>query len=212
MIRHIVFDIGGVLADFRIKEFLMEKGLDVSVIRRILKASVMHPYWGKFERGEVTEEETLQAFAASDPEIESELRLAFTDLSGMLVMRDYAIPLVRRLKAAGYGVYYLSNYSKKAYDECAESLGFMPYMDGGLVSFRVGMTKPDPRMFSLFLEQYGLRPKECVFVDDTAENVEAARGLGFTGIQFTSFEQLIDELSKTVPCLPLANGDVDDQA
>ncbi len=70
MIRNIVFDIGGVLADFRMKEFLMEKGLDAPMIRRVLKASVMNPYWGKFERGEATEEETLRAFAAADPEIE----------------------------------------------------------------------------------------------------------------------------------------------
>lgn len=60
MIKNIVFDIGGVLADFRIKEFLMEKGMDGPTIKRILKASVMNPYWGKFERGEVTEEETSE--------------------------------------------------------------------------------------------------------------------------------------------------------
>ena len=193
MIRNVVFDIGGVLADFRIMEFLTEKGLDAPMIRRVLKASVMHPYWGRFERGEVTEEETLQAFAAADPEIENELRLAFTSLQGMLVMRDYAIPLVQQLKKAGYGVYYLPNYSKKAYDECAESLGFMPFMDGGLVSFRAGLTKPDPRIFRCFLDQYALQPEECVFVDDTPENVEAARGLGFTGILFSSLEQLSGE-------------------
>lgn len=195
MIRNVVFDIGGVLADFRIREFLMEKGLNATVIRRVLKACVMNPYWGKFERGEVTEEETLQAFAAADPEIRNEIRLAFANLNGMLVMRDYAIPLVKQLKGAGYGVYYLSNYSKKAYDECGESLGFMPYMDGGIVSFRVGMAKPDARMFGRFLEQYALQPEECLFIDDTAENVEAAKALGFTGIQFTSFEQLTDAFS-----------------
>ena len=104
MIRNIVFDIGGVLADFRIREFLTEKGLDGPTIKRVLKASVLNPYWGKFERGEVTEEETLQAFAAADPGIERELRLAFTNLDGMLVMREYAIPLVQRLKKAGFGV------------------------------------------------------------------------------------------------------------
>ena len=49
--------------------------------------------------------------------------------TGSVVIRDYAIPLVQQLKNAGYGVYYLSNYSKKAYDECGESLAFMPYMD-----------------------------------------------------------------------------------
>ena len=59
MVKNVVFDIGGVLADFRIQEFMMEKGLDASTIKRILKASVMNPYWTKFERGEATEEETV---------------------------------------------------------------------------------------------------------------------------------------------------------
>ena len=196
MIKNIVFDIGGVLADFRIKEFLMEKGLDEPTIRRVLKASVMNPYWGRFERGEVTEEETLRGFAAADPEIEAEIRLAYTDLTGMLIMRDYAIPLVQRLKEAGYGVYYLSNYSRKAYDECAESLAFMPYMDGGIVSFKVGLTKPDPQMFRCFLERFELRAEDCVFVDDTEENVAAARELGFKGIVFQTYDALLAELRK----------------
>ena len=194
MIKNIVFDIGGVLADFRIREFMMEKGLDAPTIRRVLKASVMSPYWGRFERGEITEEETLRGFAEADPEIEREIRLAYTDLRGMLVMRDYAIPLVERLKRAGYGVYYLSNYSKKAYDECAESLAFMPYMDGGIVSFRVGLTKPDPRIFRCFLERFGLRAEECAFIDDTEENVTAARALGFAGIAFRDYDALLAEL------------------
>ena len=50
-IKNVVFDIGGVLADFRFKEVLEEKGLDGPMIKRVLKASVMNPYWGMFERG-----------------------------------------------------------------------------------------------------------------------------------------------------------------
>lgn len=196
MIRNIVFDIGGVLADFRIREFMMDKGLQGPVIKRILQASVMNPFWGKFERGEVTEEEALRAFTEADPEIAEELRLAYTDLSGMLTMRPFAIPLVRGLKEAGYGVYYLSNYSRKAYEECAESLAFMPYMDGGLVSFRAGKTKPSPDMYRLFLDTCGLKAGECLFVDDTKENVRAAEALGFTGLVFTSFDRLMDDLGR----------------
>ena len=196
MIRNIVFDIGGVLADYRIREFLADKGLDGPMIKRVLKASVSNPYWEKFERGEVSEEETLRAFAAADPEIEKELRLAFSDLSGMLTIRPFAIPLVRGLKETGHSVYYLSNYSKKAYDECGGSLAFMPLMDGGVVSFRVGLTKPDPRMFGCFLERYGLRPEECVMIDDTEENVEAARKMGFVGIVYRDFDGMLAELEK----------------
>ena len=45
MIHNIVFDIGGVLADYRIKEFLADKGFDTPMIKRILKASVLSPFW-----------------------------------------------------------------------------------------------------------------------------------------------------------------------
>lgn len=196
MIRNIVFDIGGVLADFRLKEFLAGKGFDMPMMKRLLKASVMSPYWEKFERGELTEEETLKGFASIDPEIEPELERAFSSVEGMLTSRDYSIPFINSLKANGYRVFYLSNYSKKAYDECGESLGFMPYMDGGLVSFRVGRTKPDPEMYRLFLEEYGLRAEECVFIDDTAKNVDVAKQMGFEGIVFTEYEDLIPELER----------------
>ena len=196
MIHNIVFDIGGVLADYRIKEFLAEKGFDGNMIKRILKDSVMSPFWGQFERGEITEEEALCGFASVDPGIENELRLAYSSVEGMLTMRSYAIPLVQSLKEAGFHVFFLSNYSKKAYDECGESLAFMPYMDGGLVSFKARMTKPDPKMYQMFLEKYGLRAGDCVFVDDTAENVEAAKKIGFRGIVFTSYDELLLELKK----------------
>ena len=195
MIKNIVFDIGGVLADYRVEEFLAEKGFDGPMIKRILAASVKSPYWGKFERGEVTEDEALAGFAESDPGIADELRLAFNSVEGMLTARDFTIPLIESLKQAGYGVYYLSNYSKKAYDECGESLSFMPHMDGGIVSFQVGMTKPDPRMFQLFLDRFGLSAESCAFVDDTAENVQAARELGFAGVHFTDYGRLVADLN-----------------
>lgn len=196
MIKNVVFDIGGVLADYKIKEFLANKGFDEAMIKRILKASIMSPYWGKFERAELTEEETLKAFASLDPEIEDELYKAYSNVEGMLVIRDFAIPLVKKLKEAGLNVYYLSNYSKKAYDECGDSLAFMEYMDGGILSFMVGKTKPDSEMYKLFLNEYGLKPEKCVFVDDTEENVVCAGELGFNGIVYVSYEDMKSKLKE----------------
>ena len=194
-IKNLVFDIGGVLADYRLKEFLAEKGFNAATIKRIVRASVMSPYWERFERGEITEEQALQGFVSRDPEIADALAKAYSSVRGMLLSRDYAIPLVRAVKAAGCGAYYLSNYSKKAYDECAESLAFMEYMDGGVVSFRVGLTKPDPAIYRRFLRDFGLKESECLFIDDTLENVDVARSLGFEGVVFTSCQDLIAYLS-----------------
>lgn len=195
MVKNIVFDIGNVLADFRIKEFLAAKGFDGPTARRIVKASVLSPYWERFERADITEAEALAAFASLDPGVGDDLRRAYADIGGMLVMRGYAVPWVRGLKEAGYPVYYLSNYSKKAYDECRDSLAFMEYMEGGLLSFQARATKPDPAIYTLFLERFGLDAAECVFLDDTARNVAAAEELGFHGIVFESCQQAVEALA-----------------
>ncbi len=196
MIKNIVFDIGNVLADFRVKEFLAEKGFDADMSKRILKASLMTPYWGQFERAEISEEEALDFFASTDPGIREELWKAFSDVRGLLVIRDYSISLIKDLKNKGYKVFYLSNYSKKAYDECGESLAFMEFMDGGMVSFKAGKTKPDPEMYKQFLDIYDLNPEECLFIDDSEENVVVARKLGFKGIVFTGYEDLCNKLDE----------------
>ncbi len=194
MVKNIVFDIGNVLTDFRWKEFLQEKGLDDAMIKRIARASVQTPYWDEFDRGAWEEEETMQAFIALDPGIEKELRLAYTNISGMVRKRDYAIPWIDALKAKGYGVYYLSNFSKKAYNECRDALDFLDHCDGGILSYRELIVKPDHDIYKLFLVRYGLKAEECVFLDDTQRNVDAAIACGFHSFLFTTKEQAQEDL------------------
>ncbi len=195
MIKNIIFDIGNVLVDYKPVEFLARKGFSEPVIKRILKASVLSPYWEQFERADLTEEEAMSAFVSLDPEIERELYKAYTNIKGMLLLRDFAVDWVRNLKEAGYKVYYLSNYSKKAYNECRESLAFMKDMEGGFLSFQERITKPDPEIYRRFLKRFGLKPEESVFVDDTEQNVSVAKELGFHGIIFTSYESTVEQLA-----------------
>ena len=58
-----------------------------------------------------------------------------------------------------------------------------------------GVVKPDAMPFEVTLERLGVQPGEAVFIDDTMENVEAARKLGLHGILFTTAEVLEDELN-----------------
>lgn len=196
MIKNVIFDIGNVLVNFRWKEFLIEKGFDENTLKRVIKASVASPYWEEFDKGVLTEEETINAFISLDPEIENELRMAYERIDGMLTKRDFAIPWVKGLKAAGYGVYYLSNYSKKAYDECNETLDFMEYMDGGILSYREHIIKPDYEIYERLLSRYNLKANECVFIDDTEKNIVAAKELGFEGIIYESYEDTIQKLKE----------------
>lgn len=196
MIQNIVFDIGNVLTDFRWREFLRDKGFDEPMIERISKASVESPLWNELDRGEWSEEELLQAFVDRDPEIEGELREAYRDIHGMVTPRAYAIPWVKQLKENGYRVLYLSNFSKKAQVECEEALAFLPYTDGGILSYQEKMIKPNPEIYRLLLNRYGLVPQESVFLDDTLKNIEAARAEGMMGILFQTKEQAEEELRR----------------
>lgn len=196
MIRNIIFDIGNVLTDFRWREFLRDKGFDDAMIQRIAKASVMSRFWNEFDRGEWDTEKLMEQFISLDPEIERELHEAYDDIRGMVTKRDYAIPWIQELKAKGYGVYYLSNFSYKAYVDCADALDFLPYTDGGILSYRDKVIKPGREIYGLLLSRYGLKAEECVFLDDTAANVDAARELGFAGIVFQTKEQAEEELRK----------------
>lgn len=194
MIRHVIFDIGNVLTDFRWKEFLQDKGFDEAMIERIARASVMSPFWAEFDRGEMDPEKLMQEFIRLDPEIEGELRRAYDNIQGMVAKRDYAIPWIKELKTNGYGVYYLSNFSYKAYVDCIDALDFIPYTDGGILSYQDRVIKPGEEIYRLLLTRYGLKAEECVFLDDTPANIETAVRLGFEGIVFRTREQAQEEL------------------
>ena len=194
MIKNIIFDIGNVLTDFRWKEFLQDKGFEGEMLNRIVKASLQNPIWAEFDRGAISEEAIMQGFIQADPEIEQELFHAYGNIEGMVTPRAYAIPWLQELKAKGYKVWYLSNFARKTEVECSESLSFMPYMDGGILSYKEHLIKPEAAIYELLLERYNLVPEECVFLDDTLINVEAAEALGIHGIHFKTKEQAEEEL------------------
>ena len=81
MIRNIIFDIGNVLTDYRWEGFLADKGFDAEMIKKIAKASIMHPLWAEYDRGTWTDEQVLAAFVKDAPELEKELHQAFENIA-----------------------------------------------------------------------------------------------------------------------------------
>ncbi len=194
MIKNIVFDIGNVLTDFRYRGFLQDKGLDEAMIDRIEKCTVDTPYWHEFDRCVISYDEVVENFVSLDPEIGDILRTVLADLHGMVTPRDYAIPWIEKIKAAGYKVYYLSNFSEKAYNECRDALTFDGHCDGGIYSFTERLVKPDPAFFNLLLDRYALKASECVFFDDTERNVKAAIECGFNSFVFETPDKANEDL------------------
>lgn len=196
MIKNIVFDIGNVLTDYRWREFLEDKGFDEAMIDRLAEATVNSSVWCEYDRGVWTEEEIMAGFVRNDPEIDREIHQAFDDFKELVTPRAYAVPWIKELKKKGYRVLYLSNFSRKAEAECAEALNFLPEMDGGILSYRDRLVKPDAAIYELLLSRYGLVAEECVFLDDMPVNVDAAVKLGIHGIRFLSKEQAQEELRR----------------
>jgi epoxide hydrolase-like predicted phosphatase len=58
----------------------------------------------------------------------------------------------------------------------------------------VGCRKPEAQIYEITLERIGMRAEQCVFIDDMAPNIEAARELGFTAVHFQDNEQAIAEI------------------
>ena len=198
MIKAVIFDIGNVLTDFAWKEMYKEKGLGGETFDRVAKATVQSPYWCELDRGIMTFSEVMDKFVSLDIEMEDEIRRVLADMHGIVTGRSYAVPWVCSLKEQGLQVYVLSNFSEKIWKECIDALEFYEFTDGGIISYKDHLIKPDPAIYQLLLDRYGLNPEECVFVDDLKDNVEAARKIGIHGIVFESYEQAKKALDEII--------------
>ena len=107
-----------------------------------------------------------------------------------------SVDLLAPLKRAGCELHGLSNWSGEKFPLARAKYGFFGLFDTILVSGDVGLAKPDARIFSLLLRRIGRTAKECIFIDDSAANIKAARGLGFEAIHFSSAEQLHGEFRR----------------
>ena len=138
----------------------------------------------------------MDLFIKNDPGIEKELRETLDNIDGMLVRYDYAIPWIQELKEKGYQVLVLSNFAHKAYEDCRDVLDFLDYVDGGILSFRDKMVKPESEIYQLLMDRYHLKPEECVFLDDTEKNLPPAEAFGMHTVHFKDRGQAVEELRK----------------
>ena len=195
-IKNIIFDIGNVLVDFSWKKHYEDCGFDDQMVERLAKATVYSSDWNEYDRGVLTDEQIIDSFVENDPEIETEIRKTQEDFSGIILHRETSIPWIQALKEQGYQVLVLSNFSHRALKQCRDEMTFLDYVDGGILSYRENLIKPDPAIYQLLMERYDLNPEESIFIDDTPQNVEAARKLGIHGIEFHTREQVLQEMAE----------------
>ncbi len=179
----IVFDVGNVLVEFDAKRISAGFGLNEALYRGVFESGLW--FWedtGLISNGALAD---LMCEAAHTESREDYLKVI--DLlehfdrferpfSGSLLLPE--------LKKAGKKLYYLTNYSASVFERTCARFPYFQYFDGGVVSGREHILKPMPRIFELMCERYGFQPKDAVFVDDNADNIAAAKKLGFAVWQF----------------------------
>lgn len=80
----------------------------------------------------------------------------------------------------------LTNWSAETFHHAEQRYGFLTWFEGILVSGREGLAKPDPRIFALLAERFGLDPGRTLFLDDSAANVAAAQAAGWQAVRVTA--------------------------
>ena len=198
MIKNIVFDFGGVLVDWNPRYFYRNIFNTEEEMEYFL-TNVCTPEWNTLTDAEMTFAEAIEMLVPKFPQYEREIRLYFEGWSEMLHAEiPESLTLKASLRAEGYRLYGLTNWSAETMPLAKEKFTFMNGFDGVVVSGDEGIKKPDPKIFHLLLDRYNLRPEETVFFDDHIENIIAARELGIHGILFKNAEQAEQDLKLLV--------------
>ncbi|UNX53213.1 HAD family phosphatase [Georgenia sp. TF02-10] len=113
--------------------------------------------------------------------------------------------VVEELHAAGVRLLGLTNWSAETFHHAEPVAPAIGLLDGVVVSGQEGVIKPDPAIFRVLLERYGLDPASTVFVDDSPANVATAAALGLHARVFTTAATLRADLRALgLPLAPAA--------
>jgi putative hydrolase of the HAD superfamily len=183
MIKAVIFDCFGVLTTDKWRAFLDSLPPEVN----IRAASDLNRAYntGLIDAEQFKDE--LKKITGRLPEEPEDL------LREDMVKNTILLEYIRSLKPA-YKIGLLSNIASNWIRDSFLTEEEQGLFDTMVLSFEVGMTKPDPRIFTLATERLRVTPEEAVLIDDIDTYVEAAKAEGMQGIVYQDMEQAKTEL------------------
>ncbi|WP_315728185.1 MULTISPECIES: HAD-IA family hydrolase [unclassified Bradyrhizobium] len=202
MVEAVIFDFGGVLTTSPFEAFArfeQECGYPADIIRNTNAANHLENAWAKFERAEIDLDAFDRLFA------EESLALGGAAVRGRevlpLLAGDLRPDMVEALMRIGeqFKTGCITNNlpANAIGSQAGRSLyvaEVMALFDHVIESAKIGLRKPDPRIYQMMTEALGVRPERCVYLDDLGVNLKPAREMGMTTIKVTSAAQAIAEL------------------
>lgn len=192
----IVFDFGAVLVDWN-QYYLYRKVMSNDEEIKAFLEEIDFKNWNQqFDKG-YSFEKGVEEKCAEFPhraELIRRFNTHWLDAMGEVMMET--VEIARRLKAAGYTLFGLSNWSETKFNLVKERLIFLDYLDDYVLSGKVKQVKPEPYIFQILLDRTSHEAEECLFIDDSLPNIETANSLGFQTIHFKSGVQLENELTQ----------------
>ena len=201
MLEAVIWDFGGVLTSSPFEAFARfetERDLPADIIRRTNAANHLENAWAKFERAEVDIETFDRLFAAESSALGAEVR--GKDVLPLLAgdLRPEMVEALRRIKSKFKTGCITNNLPANAIGSASGRTLYlaevMVLFDHVIESAKIGLRKPDPKIYRMMVEALAVDPKRCIYLDDLGVNLKPARDMGMTTIKVRDAKQALAEL------------------
>ncbi|MBU6443627.1 MAG: HAD-IA family hydrolase [Alphaproteobacteria bacterium] len=202
MIEAVIWDFGGVFTTSPFEAFARyerRNGLPEGLIRRINSDNHLENAWARFERAEIDLDTFDREFAAEARALGHEV--PGRDIIPLLTgdFRADMIEALRRIKTR-FKTGCITNNVPSMQMSGADTPSnlykreVLELFDRLIESSKLGLRKPDPKIYVLMCEALAVAPADCIYLDDLGVNLKPARALGMTTIKVESGPQAIAEL------------------
>ncbi len=203
MIQAVIWDFGGVITTSpfeAFQKFEAARGLPIDLIRSINATNPLENAWAKFERAEITHAQFDGLFA-------EEARAKGYDVRGADVLpllagapRPEMVEALRRIHARMKTGCITNNLPTNESGAMAGMYkkDIMALFHHVIESAKIGLRKPDPRIYAMMTDALAVDPKACVYLDDLGINLKPARDMGMKTIKVLDPARALDELEAHV--------------
>lgn len=195
MIKNCIFDLGNVMVTYHAKNYLQSKFQEPALCDFLYEHIFGSPEWLMLDEGTMKESQLIEQLIHQYPTYRNEILHAFDHWDDSLVLKNDSFAFAQSLKQQGFNLYILSNIQSEVYQRLIQRYPkWSELFTGAIISAEVKMIKPNPDIYTLCLNTFHLHASECLFFDDTYENIESAKKLGIHAIWFQDLDEVKEQL------------------